>query len=231
MTDKARNTMDIQYTDNGIKTEYKSETCDQEYKGTDIADNNMNKQNNGDTREYKCEASDQEYTFNGTDKASHSMDTQASNSMDTQACNSMDTKAFNNTDMRNNGDTREYKCEACDQEYNRTDKASHSMDTQACNSMDTRMCNSMDTQVCHSMDTQYNSNNRKYNCETCGKSFSKSKGLAGHRLTHSGDCHHRCIICDKGFYSHSNLIAHLRIHTGIYLYIDFIHEKTYLRAF
>lgn len=68
---------------------------------------------------------------------------------------------------------------------------------------------------CHnSMDMDSKMTNKVHKCDVCGKTFSKSKGLAGHRLTHRGECPHVCVFCDKRFYVRSNLTAHLRIHTG-----------------
>ena len=59
-----------------------------------------------------------------------------------------------------------------------------------------------------------NVRDKVYTCDECGKVFHKSKGLAGHRITHMGKSPFTCVFCDKGFYVRSNLTAHMRIHTG-----------------
>uniref|UniRef100_A0A452FQI5 Zinc finger protein 677 n=1 Tax=Capra hircus TaxID=9925 RepID=A0A452FQI5_CAPHI len=55
---------------------------------------------------------------------------------------------------------------------------------------------------------------KSYNCNDCGKAFSKSSNLRNHKRIHSGQKPYKCNVCGKAFNQGSNLTTHQRVHTG-----------------
>ncbi|XP_029417684.1 zinc finger protein 92 homolog isoform X1 [Nannospalax galili] len=55
---------------------------------------------------------------------------------------------------------------------------------------------------------------RRYLCQQCGKSFSRSSNLIKHRVIHSGEKPFECSDCGKLFRRSLALLEHQRIHTG-----------------
>ncbi|XP_040283557.1 zinc finger protein 501-like [Bufo bufo] len=55
---------------------------------------------------------------------------------------------------------------------------------------------------------------KRYECEECGKHFTKKLGLLKHRRIHTGQKPHSCSECGRCFIQKSDLVKHERIHTG-----------------
>ncbi|CAI9743587.1 zinc finger 91-like [Octopus vulgaris] len=53
-----------------------------------------------------------------------------------------------------------------------------------------------------------------YDCDTCGKLFSRKTNLLTHRRIHTGEklCH--CDTCGRSFSRNQGLTRHRRVHTG-----------------
>nr|CAD7404490.1 unnamed protein product [Timema poppensis] len=63
----------------------------------------------------------------------------------------------------------------------------------------------------HPSDTQ-----TSYQCDECGKVFSREISLELHKKVHEGCKEYSCTLCERSFVHKSSLITHLKIHKGIY---------------
>lgn len=55
---------------------------------------------------------------------------------------------------------------------------------------------------------------KRYECCNCGKSFRDNTQLKVHARKHTGEKPFECDICQKKFTVNGNLNKHMRIHTG-----------------
>jgi KRAB domain-containing zinc finger protein len=60
----------------------------------------------------------------------------------------------------------------------------------------------------------YNSDDKPYKCDGCGKGFSHGSNLQNHIRTHTGDKPYKCDICGRVFSQNYNLQTHTRTHRG-----------------
>ncbi|KAJ8944345.1 hypothetical protein NQ318_016152 [Aromia moschata] len=56
---------------------------------------------------------------------------------------------------------------------------------------------------------------RKFQCNTCGKAFRQMSTLSQHRAIHSTERPYICEVCQKTFNRVSTLISHRKTHTGL----------------
>ncbi|XP_034255935.1 zinc finger protein 124-like isoform X2 [Thrips palmi] len=77
--------------------------------------------------------------------------------------------------------------------------------------------NESKTQDCNNPDAIGNQKRKSkvYECEYCGRTFTRSNHLAQHELTHTKDEPFHCYYCNKGFWYKNSLIGHIKQnHTG-----------------
>ncbi|XP_071105343.1 uncharacterized protein [Haliotis cracherodii] len=71
---------------------------------------------------------------------------------------------------------------------------------------------------------------KKYKCDTCGKSFSRSNTLVTHKRIHTGDKPFKCEQCGRAFRQPGNLTRHRLTHTTFKPYVCSTCNKAFNRA-
>nr|XP_034320295.1 zinc finger protein 37-like isoform X2 [Crassostrea gigas] len=61
---------------------------------------------------------------------------------------------------------------------------------------------------------------RKFECNMCGRKFTRKEHVMRHMLTHTGESMYTCEVCGKGFGSKKALQKHINIHTGDDIEVD-----------
>lgn len=64
------------------------------------------------------------------------------------------------------------------------------------------------------VETDKGEDNKRFECDFCGKQFDRKHRFLNHRNSHIGIHPYTCQFCDKSFLHKHNLKTHERIHTG-----------------
>ena len=72
--------------------------------------------------------------------------------------------------------------------------------------------------------------NKEYECDVCGKRYTRPGYLVRHQRTHTGEKPYECDVCQKRFSDKSNLGRHKRTHTGKKPYKCDVCQKRFSRT-
>ena len=117
------------------------------------------------------------------------------------------------------------KCEYCDEKfYLEADVRSHILSRCGPLLMCSQCPATMKGKYNLANHMQVHSDQKKYECEVCGKKFRVSQYLKSHLAMHSTERNHPCSVCGKGFKLKKHLNVHMKIHTGDFVYCEFCNK-------